>query len=141
MRGSEEAIVGSVGKYSGDEVSVKVLHTGVGAISESDVTLAKASGAMIVAFNVRAQAKAKELAQREKINVRYYSVIYDVVDDVKAAIGGLLWMTSAPGRTKEAARRRALIWPAPAGVAVLLVALSVLRIWQVLGPQAFAVLG
>lgn len=58
-----------------------------------------------------------------------------------AAIGGLLWMTSAPGRTKEAARRRALIWPALAGVAVLLVALSVLRIWQVLGPQAFAVLG
>ncbi len=90
VQGSVEAIAGSIAKYSGDEVMVRVLHSGVGAITESDVTLAKATGAMIIAFNVRAAPKAKELATKEKINIRYYSIIYNVVDDVKAALSGML---------------------------------------------------
>jgi translation initiation factor IF-2 len=90
VQGSVEAIAGSIAKYSGDEVAVRVLHSGVGAITESDVTLAKATGAMIIAFNVRAAPKAKELAAKEKTNIRYYSIIYNVVDDVKAALSGML---------------------------------------------------
>lgn len=90
VQGSVEAIVGSVTKYSNDEVAVRVLHSGVGAITESDITLSKATGAMIVAFNVRAAPKAKEQAQRDKVNIRYYSIIYNVVDDVKAMLSGLL---------------------------------------------------
>jgi translation initiation factor IF-2 len=90
VQGSVEAIVGSVAKYTSEEVMVKILHSGVGALSESDVTLAKATGAMIIAFNVRAAPKAKELAAKEKVNIRYYSIIYDVVDDVKAALSGML---------------------------------------------------
>lgn len=90
VQGSVEAIAGSVNKFAGDEVAVKILHSGVGGISESDVTLARATGAMIIAFNVRAAPKAKELASKEKVNIRYYSVIYDVVDDVKAALSGML---------------------------------------------------
>ncbi len=90
VQGSVEAIAGSISKYSGDEVAVRVLHSGVGAITESDITLAKATGAMIIAFNVRAAPKAKELAAKEKVNIRYYSIIYNVVDDVKAALSGML---------------------------------------------------
>lgn len=90
VQGSVEAIAGSVQKFSGDEVAVRILHSGVGAITESDITLAKATGAMIIAFNVRAAPKAKEMAARDKITIRYYSVIYDVVDDVKAALSGML---------------------------------------------------
>jgi len=90
VQGSVEAIAGSLAKYSGDEVAVKVLHSGVGGINESDVTLAKSTGAMIIAFNVRAAPKAKELAARDKVNIRYYSIIYEVVDDVKAALSGML---------------------------------------------------
>ncbi len=90
VQGSVEAIAGSIAKYSGDEVMVRILYSGVGGISESDITLAKATGAMIIAFNVRAAPKAKELAAREKINIRYYSIIYNVVDDVKAALSGML---------------------------------------------------
>ncbi len=90
VQGSVEAIAGSLNKYSGDEVAVRILHSGVGGITESDITLAKATGAMIIAFNVRAQPKAKELASREKVTIRYYSIIYNVVDDVKAALSGML---------------------------------------------------
>jgi translation initiation factor IF-2 len=90
VQGSVEAIAGSLAKYSGDEVAVRVLHSGVGAITESDITLAKATGAMIIAFNVRAAPKAKEMAAKEKVNIRYYSIIYNVVDDVKAALSGML---------------------------------------------------
>ncbi len=90
VQGSVEAIAGSLAKYSGEEVKVRVLHSGVGAITESDISLAKATGAMIIAFNVRAAPKAKELASREKITIRYYSIIYEVVDDVKAALSGML---------------------------------------------------
>ncbi|MEQ1789816.1 MAG: translation initiation factor IF-2 [Rickettsiales bacterium] len=90
VQGSVEAIAGSLAKYSGEEVMVRVLHSGVGGISESDVTLARATGAMIIAFNVRAAPKAKELADKEKVSIRYYSIIYNVVDDVKAALSGML---------------------------------------------------
>ena len=90
VQGSVEAIAGSIAKYSGAEVAVRVLHSGVGGISESDITLAKATGAMIIAFNVRATPKAKELASKEKVEIRYYSIIYNVVDDVKAALSGML---------------------------------------------------
>lgn len=90
VQGSVEAIAGSLAKYSGEEVMVRVLHSGVGGISESDVTLARATGAMIIAFNVRAAPKAKELAAKDKVNIRYYSIIYNVVDDVKAALSGML---------------------------------------------------
>ncbi len=90
VQGSVEAIAGSLAKYSGDEVAVKVLHSGVGGINESDITLAKSTGAMIIAFNVRAAPKAKEMAGRDKVIIRYYSIIYEVVDDVKAALSGML---------------------------------------------------
>jgi translation initiation factor IF-2 len=71
-------------------VTTRILSSGVGAISESDVTLARASGAMIIAFNVRANAQARELARRDNVEIRYYSIIYNVVDDVKAALSGML---------------------------------------------------
>ncbi|MBS0272171.1 MAG: translation initiation factor IF-2 [Proteobacteria bacterium] len=90
VQGSMEAISGSLTKLSTDEVKVNILHSAVGEITESDVTLAKASQAMIVGFNVRANPQARETARRDGIEIRYYSIIYDVVDDVKAALGGLL---------------------------------------------------
>ncbi|MEJ0009981.1 MAG: EF-Tu/IF-2/RF-3 family GTPase [Alphaproteobacteria bacterium] len=90
MHGSTEAIVGSLSRFNGDEVKVRVIHSGVGAINESDVTLAQATGAMIIGFNVRAMPKAKELASAQKVDIRYYSIIYNVIDDIKAALSGLL---------------------------------------------------
>src|SRR5262249_24249640 len=90
VHGSAEAIVGSLTKFNGDEVKVRLLHAGVGAINESDVTLAQATGAMIIGFNVRAMPKAKELAAAQKIDIRYYSIIYNLIDDIKAALSGLL---------------------------------------------------
>lgn len=90
VQGSVEAIIGSVMKFNGDEVSVKVAHSGVGAISESDVSLANAVGAIILGFNVRASSSAKELATRHGVDIRYYSIIYDLVDDMKAALSGML---------------------------------------------------
>lgn len=94
VQGSVEAIAGSISKFNNEEVAVKILHTGVGAVSESDVTLAKATGASIIAFNVRANAKTREVIQRDKMDIRYYSVIYDVVNDIKAALGGMLSPTA-----------------------------------------------
>jgi translation initiation factor IF-2 len=90
VQGSLEAIMASVAKLGTDEVSTKVLHGAVGGISESDITLAKASGGMIVGFNVRANPQAREMARRDGIEIRYYSIIYDVIDDVKALMSGLL---------------------------------------------------
>lgn len=90
VQGSTEAIIGSLHKFLDDEVKVRVLLSGVGAISESDVTLAQATGAIIVAFNVRAMPKAKELAAAQKVDIRYYSIIYNLIDDIKAALSGLL---------------------------------------------------
>jgi translation initiation factor IF-2 len=90
VQGSAEAIVQALEKMGGDEVRVRVLHSGVGAITESDVTLAEASGAPIIGFNVRANAPAREAANQKGVEIRYYSVIYDLVDDVKKAASGLL---------------------------------------------------
>lgn len=92
VQGSVEAIVSSLEKLSSEneEVSVVVLHTAAGGINESDVTLAKASNALIIGFNVRANPQARELAKRERIDIRYYSVIYDVTNDVKAGLEGML---------------------------------------------------
>ena len=90
VQGSMEAISGSLTKLSTDEVKVNILHSAVGEITESDVTLAKASHAIIVGFNVRANPQAREAARRDGIEIRYYSIIYDVIDDMKAALGGLL---------------------------------------------------
>ena len=90
VQGSIEALEGSLKKLSNDEVSVQVLHSAVGGISESDITLAKASDAFVIGFNVRANAQARDMAHRDGIDIRYYSIIYDVVDDVKKALEGML---------------------------------------------------
>ncbi|PZN93258.1 MAG: translation initiation factor IF-2 [Alphaproteobacteria bacterium] len=89
-QGSAEAIAGAVNKISTDLIKAKVLAAGVGGITESDVTLAKASGAPIIGFNVRANAKAREIAQRDGVALKYYDVIYDLIDEVKAAMAGQL---------------------------------------------------
>ena len=90
VQGSLEAIIGALDKLGTDEVAARVLHSGVGGISESDVTLAEASGVPIIAFNVRANKEARESAERNGIEIRYYNIIYDLVDDVKKAMSGLL---------------------------------------------------
>ena len=90
VQGSVEAITSSLNKLSTDEVSAQILMSGVGGISESDVTLATASKAIIIGFNVRANKQASDLAVREGIEIRYYNIIYDLVDDVKAAMSGML---------------------------------------------------
>jgi translation initiation factor IF-2 len=92
VQGSIEAISGALEKLvdTGGEVKVRVLHSSVGAINESDVTLANASKAMIIGFNVRANPQARETARRDGVDIRYYSVIYDVIDDVKKALTGML---------------------------------------------------
>ncbi|MCP1168772.1 translation initiation factor IF-2, partial [Limimaricola sp. ASW11-118] len=90
VQGSAEAIVQVMEKIGNDEVRVRVLHSGVGAITESDIGLAEASGAPVFGFNVRANAPARQAANQKGVEIRYYSVIYDLVDDVKAAASGLL---------------------------------------------------
>ncbi len=90
VQGSLEAIVGSIEKLSTDEVSVRVLHAAVGGINESDVILAKASAAFIIGFNVRANPQARDLARRDGVEVRYYSIIYDLIEDMRGALSGLL---------------------------------------------------
>ncbi|MFC7702700.1 translation initiation factor IF-2 [Plastorhodobacter daqingensis] len=90
VQGSAEAIVQALEKVGNDEVRVRVLHYGVGAITESDIGLAEASGAPVIGFNVRANAPARNSANQKGVEIRYYSVIYDLVDDVKAAASGLL---------------------------------------------------
>jgi translation initiation factor IF-2 len=90
VHGSVEAIVHALNRLSTDEIRVRVLHSGVGAITESDVTLASASGAPIIGFNVRPNAKAREVAERNKVELRYYDVIYHLTDWVKGAMAGEL---------------------------------------------------
>ncbi len=90
VQGSVEAINASLNKLSTEEVSAQILMSGVGAITESDVTLASASNAIIIGFNVRANKQAQDLATRDGIEIRYYNIIYDLVDDVKQAMSGLL---------------------------------------------------
>jgi translation initiation factor IF-2 len=90
VQGSVEAIVASLNKLSTDEVSAQILMSAVGGITESDVTLASASNAIVIGFNVRANKQATDLATRDGIEIRYYNIIYDLVDDVKNAMSGLL---------------------------------------------------
>ncbi len=90
VQGSTEALVHALTKLSTDEVRVQVVHSAVGGISETDVNLAAASQAVIIGFNVRADAQARKLAEQESVDVRYYNIIYDAVDDVKAAMSGML---------------------------------------------------
>ncbi len=90
VQGSVEAIQGALEKLGTDEVAVQVLQAGVGAVTESDVILAHASGGAIIGFNVRANAQARERAKRDGVEIRYYNIIYNVVDDVKAVLSGML---------------------------------------------------
>ena len=90
VQGSVEAIVGSLEKVGNEEVRARVLSSGVGAITESDVTLAQASGAVVIGFNVRAHKEAREAAERTGVEIRYYNIIYNLMDDVKDAMSGLL---------------------------------------------------
>ncbi len=90
VQGSAEAIGGSLEKLGNEEVRARIIHSGVGAITESDVQLAKASGAPIVGFNVRASKQARDLAEREGVEIRYYAIIYDLIDDLKGVLSGML---------------------------------------------------
>jgi translation initiation factor IF-2 len=90
VQGSVEAIVAALEKLGTDEVGARVVHSGVGGVTESDVTLAEASKAVIIGFNVRAHKEARDLAERQGIEIRYYNIIYNLVDDVKAAMSGML---------------------------------------------------
>ena len=90
VQGSYEALSGSLNKLSNEEVKINIIHSGVGGITESDVNLALASEAVIVGFNVRADGGARKLAENEGVKIRYYNIIYDVIDDVKAAMSGML---------------------------------------------------
>nr|WP_294170325.1 translation initiation factor IF-2 [uncultured Sphingomonas sp.] len=90
VQGSTEAIVNALNRLSTDEIRVRVLHSGVGAITESDVTLASSTGAPIIGFNVRPNAKAREVAERNKVELRYYDVIYHLTDWAKGAMAGEL---------------------------------------------------
>ncbi|MBO42331.1 MAG: translation initiation factor IF-2 [Rhodospirillaceae bacterium] len=90
VQGSLEAIIGSLHKIETDEAKVHMLHRGVGGITESDVALAGSSQGVIIGFNVRANPQARELAKRDNVDIRYYSIIYDVIDDMKNLLGGLL---------------------------------------------------
>lgn len=90
VQGSAEAIVNSLMKLSNEEIEVRILYSGIGAITESDITLATASDAFVVGFNVRANNQAKDLAKQNGVEIRYYSIIYNLVDEVKAAMSGML---------------------------------------------------
>jgi translation initiation factor IF-2 len=90
VQGSSEAIQGALAKLGTDEVAVQILQSGVGGITESDVILAHASGAGVIGFNVRANNQARDRAKRDGVDIRYYSIIYNVVDDIKAALSGML---------------------------------------------------
>jgi len=90
VQGSVEALAGTLEKLGNDDIKVRILHSAVGGINESDVTLAKASNALIIGFNVRANAMARDLARRDNQEIRYYSIIYDVAEDMKKALSGML---------------------------------------------------
>ncbi|MBZ0091107.1 MAG: translation initiation factor IF-2, partial [Sulfuricellaceae bacterium] len=90
VQGSYEALAQSLSKLSTDEVKVNIIHSGVGAISESDINLALASKAVVIGFNTRADATARKLIDNSGVDVRYYNIIYEAVDEVKAALSGML---------------------------------------------------
>ncbi len=97
VQGSVEAIISSLQKYSSDEVMIKIVHSGAGGITESDATLAAATNALILGFNVRASGKVKQIAEEEKVHIHYYSIIYNLLDDVKAIVSGMM----SPVRREE----------------------------------------
>src|SRR3546814_15586123 len=97
VQGSQEALVSSLTKLSTEEVRVQVVHAAIGGISESDVNLAIASHAVVIGFNVRAEQSAKKVAENNGIDLRYYNIIYDAVDDVRNALSGML----APEKKEE----------------------------------------
>ena len=99
VHGSVEAIIGSLNKMTQEntEIGIQVLHSGVGGITESDITLAKASNAFVIGFNVRANAQARVQAERDGVQIRYYNIIYNVIDDAKAVLSGML----SPTRREE----------------------------------------
>ena len=90
VQGSAEAIIGSLEKMGNDEVRARVIFSGAGGITESDVNLAKSAGAPIIGFNVRASKQARDLAEREGVEIRYYAIIYDLLDDIKGVLSGML---------------------------------------------------
>ena len=90
VQGSQEAIAEALRKLSTDEVKIGIVHAGTGAISESDILLASASNAIVIGFNVRPTARIKEIAEQEKVDIRFYDIIYKLVDDIKAAMSGML---------------------------------------------------
>jgi translation initiation factor IF-2 len=90
VQGSVEALIGTLEKMANDEVKVNVLHAAVGGINESDITLARASDAIVIGFNVRANPQARALAKRDAVDIKYYSIIYDVADDIKKLLEGML---------------------------------------------------
>ncbi|MDY3868985.1 MAG: translation initiation factor IF-2, partial [Pyramidobacter sp.] len=111
VQGTVEAIVGSLEKLGTNEVGINIVHTGVGRISESDVTLATASNAIVVGFNVRPESSASRLAEKEHVQIRLYSIIYEIIDDVKAAMEGLLKPTIKENTLGQAEIRK--IFKAP----------------------------
>jgi translation initiation factor IF-2 len=90
VQGSQEAIIDALTKLSGDEVRIEIIHSGTGAITESDILLASASNAIIIGFNVRPTAKVKEVAEQEKVEIRFYNIIYKLVAEIKDAMSGML---------------------------------------------------
>jgi translation initiation factor IF-2 len=90
VHGSTEAIVGALQKLGTDAVGAQIIHSGVGGINESDVALARASNALVIGFNVRANPQARELAKRDGVDIRYYSIIYNLTDDMKSLLSGML---------------------------------------------------
>ncbi|RZK90344.1 MAG: translation initiation factor IF-2, partial [Methylobacterium sp.] len=102
VQGSVEAISGALEKLGNGEVAARILLSGVGGITESDITLAQASKAVVIGFNVRALKEAREAAERAGIDIRYYNIIYDLVDDIKATLSGMLPPTLREERLGEA---------------------------------------
>ena len=102
VQGSAEAIVGSLAKLATDEVRARIIHSAVGGINESDVLLAKGAGAPIIGFNVRASKQAQALAEREGVEIRYYAIIYDLIDDIKGVLSGMLAPIQRETRLGEA---------------------------------------
>src|SRR5262249_45155214 len=90
VQGSAEALTANLESLSTDEVKLRVLHSAVGGINESDIALARTAGAIVIGFNVRANPQARERARRDGVDIRYYSIIYEVSDDMKMMLGGLL---------------------------------------------------
>jgi translation initiation factor IF-2 len=90
VHGSVEAIAGALQKIGGEHIKVNVLHSGVGGINETDIGLARASGALVIGFNVRANPQAREMAKRDGVEIRYYSIIYDLTDDIRTVLTGML---------------------------------------------------